>query len=127
MSARNAGGQTLAVTDAGTAVPLPNSQVLQGFTANPGSTSFVVPETGNYLIFYHIQAEGTNPLNADAVSGGAVLPGSSSGRMGNSSYGAAFVAALTAGDTLEVRLSGATEVVTLTDGSGAGLTVVRLS
>lgn len=127
MSARNDGGQTLAVTTEGTAVPMPSEQTLQRFTANPGSTSFAVPETGTYLIFYHVQAQGTDPLIARVVSGGAVLPGSSSGRMGAGAYGASFVVGLTAGDSLEVQLAGGPETVTLPDGSGACLSVVRLS
>ena len=128
MSARNTGGQTLAVVPEGTAVPLSSEQILRGFTANPGSTSFTVPETGAYLIFYHVQVqESAGPLTARAAGGGAVLPGSSSGRMGAGFYGACFVADLTAGGRLEVQLAGDTEIVLLQDGSGAGLSAVRLS
>lgn len=127
MSARNPGGQTLAVTGDGTAVPLPSSQNLQGFTANPGSTSFTVPETGTYLILYRLQVPSTEPLTARMVSGGTVLPGSISTQVGNGSYGTSFVANLNAGDSLALQLTGSPETVTLQEDPGASLSVVRLS
>jgi len=128
MSALNTTGQTIAVILGGTTVPLPSEQNLDGFTVNGANTVFTVPETGTYLISYRANFTAGLLLTSSILRNGATLPGSTfSPAVSVSSYAVTLIAALTAGDTLELQLSGLAGTAVLQGGTGASLTVVRLA
>lgn len=127
MSASNTTGGTVNVVLGGTDVPLPNAQSLDGFTANGTNTSFTVPETGTYLVSYRVNPTLAVAMTSQVLRNGAAIPGSVLSPVATTEYAATFITPLTAGDTLTLRLSGVIAAVVLQGGSGASLTVVRLS
>jgi len=128
MSALNTTGQALAVVLGGTSVPLPSEQNLNGFTVNGTNTVFTVPDTGTYLISYRIDFTAGLLLTSSIQRNGTALPGSTlSPGVSVDSYAVTLIAALTEGDTLELRLSGLVGAAVLQGGTGASLTVVRLA
>ena len=76
MSALNTAGSTVAVEVDGTLVPLPNDQVLDGFTADGASETFTVPATGNYLIAYAVRTTTDLQMSSRIMRNGAELAGS---------------------------------------------------
>jgi len=128
MSALNTTGQTITVILGGTDVPLPSEQHLGGFTANAANTVFTVPDTGTYLVSYRINFTAGLLLTSRIRRNGATLPGSTlSPAASVDSYAATLIAALSAGDTLELQLAGVAGAAVLQGGTGASLTVVRLA
>ncbi len=128
MSALNTTGQTIAVTLDGTSVPLPSEQNLDGFTANATNTAFTVPESGTYLISYRADFTTDLLLTSSILRNGAALPGSTfSPTAADNSYAVTLIAPLTAGDTLELQLSGLAGTAALQGGTGASLNVIRLA
>ncbi len=128
MSALNTTGQAITVILAGTDVPLPSNQNLDGFTANAANTVFTVPDTGTYLVSYRVNLTEDLPLTSRIRRNDATLPGSTfSPAASVGSYAATLIAALSAGDTLELQLSGSAGTAVLQGGTGASLTVVRLA
>ncbi|MCI9192899.1 MAG: hypothetical protein HFE92_05800 [Acutalibacter muris] len=127
MSASNTTGQTLTVILGGTPVPLPNAQSLDGFTANGANTVFTVPQTGTYLITYHVNPTVAVAMTSQVLRNGTAIPGSVRSPVATVSYEATVITPLTAGDTLTLQLSGVAAAVVLQGGSGASLTAVRLA
>jgi len=128
MSALNTTGQTIAVILGGTSVPLPSEQNLDGFTVNGANTVFTVPDNGNYLISYRMDFTAGLLMTSRIQRNGATLPGSTfSPAVSVDSYAVTLIAALTAGDTLELQLAGLAGTAVLQGGTGASLTVVRLA
>ena len=127
MSALNTSGTTLAVVVGGSAVPLPNDQVLDSFTVNAANTIFTVPATGSYLITYTVRTTAALLLSSRILRNGAALAGSVvSPAVSASDFSATLIANLTAGDTLELQLFGLLGTAILQGGTGASLAVVRL-
>lgn len=128
MSALNTNGATIAVVLGGTPVPLPNSQVLDGFTVDAANQVFTVPETGTYLISYEIKTTAALLMSARVLRNGAVLPGSTvTPAVAVNGFSNMQIAVLAAGDTLELQLFGLLGAAVLQGGTGAGLNVVRLA
>lgn len=127
MSAVNTTGQTLSVVQAGTAVALPDAQSLSGFTANGANTEFTVPETGTYLISYHVNPRTAVAITSQVLRNSTPIPGSVRSPAATASYEATVIAPLTAGDTLSLQLLGTAPDIALQNGSGASLTAVRLA
>lgn len=128
MSALNTAGATIAVVLGGTPVPLPNEQVLDGFTAGAGNTQFTVPTTGTYLLTYDVKTTAALLLSARVLRNGTAIPGTVvSPAVALDNFTATTIVALTAGDVLELQLFGLLGAAVLQGGNGAGLTVVRLA
>lgn len=128
MNAQNTTGGTIAVVLGGTPVPLADNQSLDGFTADATNTTFTVPEDGTYLVTYRVNTTAGVLLTSHVLRNGTVLPGSAfSPAVSTSDYSATVITPLTAGDTLELELSGLVGAVVLQGGAGATMTVVRLA
>ena len=128
MSALNTSVTTVAVVLGGTRVPLPNGQVLDGFTTNAADTIFTVPETGTYLIAYQIRItvalllSSRVTVNGSPLAGSVVTPAAALSTRSNMQ-----IAPLAAGDTLSLELFGLLGAAVLEGGTGASLNVVRLA
>ena len=128
MNAANTTGTTITVILGGTAVPLPNNQVLGGFTVNGSNDTFTVPVTGTYSISYRVATTASLLMSSRVMRNGAALAGSSfAPTVSASSFAATTFATLTAGDTLQLQLFGLAGAAVLQGGNGATLTVIRLS
>ena len=128
MSADNTAGTTIAVVLGGTAVPLPNDHVLDGFTVNAANTEFTVPATGTYLVTYDVRTTAALLLSSRVTRNGAAIPGTVvSPAVALSAFSATYITPLTAGDVLQLQLYGLVGAAVLQTGSGASLTVVRLA
>lgn len=109
-------------------MPLPSNQNLADFTVDAANTVFTVPTTGTYLISYRINATAALLMTSSIRRNGATLPGSTFSPVESvSDYEVTLIANLTAGDTLELYLSGLLGAVALQGGTGASLYVVRLA
>ena len=132
MSALNTTGGTTAgtipIVAAGTLIPLPDEQSLGGFTANPANDTFTVPETGNYMVSYHISLTTAVQFTSRVLEAGNPLAGSTFAPTTSvSTFSAMVIANLTAGDTLQLQLLNQAADAILQGGNGASLTVVRLT
>ena len=128
MSALNTSGGTIAVVLAGTAVSLPDDQNLSTFTVDGTDTVFTVPETGTYLVSYKVATTAALLLTSSVLRNGTAIPGSEfSPAVSASFFLNTFITDLTAGDQLQLQLSGLLGAAVLQDGAGATLTVVRLN
>ena len=132
MSALNTTGGTTAgtipIVAAGTLIPLPDEQSLGGFTANPANDTFTVPETGNYMVSYHISLTTAVQFTSRVLEAGNPLAGSTFAPTTSvSTFSAMVIANLTAGDTLQLQLLNQAAYAILQGGNGASLTVVRLT
>ena len=128
MSALNTAGSTVAVEVDGTLVPLPNDQVLDGFTADGASETFTVPATGNYLIAYAVRTMADLQMSSRIMRNGAELAGSVvTPAAAADSFTNMQIAQLSAGDTLALQLFNLSGSAVLQAGTGASLNVIRLS
>ena len=128
MNATNTNGSTIAVILGGTAVPLPNNQVLDGFTVDGNSTVFTVPATGTYSVSYRVSTTAALLMSSRVLRNGTALAGSTFAPVASvGSFAATTFATLTAGDTLTLQLFGLAGAAVLQGGNGATLTVIRLS
>ena len=128
MNALNTTGATIAVVVGGTAVPLPNNQVLDSFTVDGTNTVFTVPTTGTYLVTYDVKTTAALLLSSRVLLNGAALSGSTFSPLASvSDFSATVVTPLTAGDTLSLQLFGLLGAAVLQGGNGANLTVIRLA
>ena len=108
-------------------VPLADSQILDGFTANADDTVFTVPETGTYYISYAINLTAGALLQSMILINGAANAASTrSPLLSLSSYSAEIIVNLTAGDTISLQLAGILGLVILEGGVGASLSIIRL-
>ncbi|MGN7310118.1 NTTRR-F1 domain [Alkalicoccobacillus gibsonii] len=127
MSAVNTAGGVVAVILGGTAVPLTGTQSLDGFVANGTSTLFTVPVTGRYYVTYRINLTAGLLAGAQAVAGGAPIPGTViSPVLTLSSFEADVITTLTAGTTIGLQLFGVVAAATLQAGVGASLVAIRV-
>jgi len=130
MFAASTTGDTIAVVLEGTLVPLPDSQVLDGFTANGDDTVFTVPAAaaGNYYISYKVNVTAGLLLSSGILINGTLDPASvRAPLLAATNFDADFIVTLAAGDTISLELSGLVELVILQDGVGASLNIIRLS
>ena len=128
MFAGNSSESVINVILAGTLVPLPDSQNLDGFVANGANTIFTVPQTGKYYIQYFVNTTTSLLLGTTINING--MPETILTRnpvLSTSSYVANAIVNLNANDTISLELFGLIGVATLQDGAGAGLTVIRLA
>ncbi|MCC8024222.1 MAG: hypothetical protein LIP16_02800 [Clostridium sp.] len=128
MNAANTTGDTITVVLEGTTIPLPDFQVLGGFTASVNDTYFTVPVTGTYMVAYRIATTAALLMSSRVLHNGTELGGSSfTPVVSTTAFTASTFAALTAGDTLQLQLFGLVGAAVLQGGNGASLTVIRLS
>lgn len=128
MSALNTSGAVIAVILGGTAVSLPDVQVLDGFTVNGAATIFTVPVTGTYLLTYSIKTTAALLMSSRILLNGSPLAGSIvSPAVSASAYFATLIAPLAAGDALQLQLFGLLGAAVLQAGNGASLAAIRLS
>ena len=128
MNAQNTTGQAIAVAVAGTAIPLPNNQNLDGFNVNAANTIFTVPATETYLVTYQVNTTTASLVSTRVLRNGNAIPGSIFTPANPvSSFTATTIVHLNAGDQLELQFFGVATTVTLQAGVGASLTVIRLA
>lgn len=128
LNAQNTGGTELAVTPAGTLVPLPDNQVLENFTANAANDTFTAEEAGVYLLTYTVNTDQQEDisarilLNGTELAGTAVVPTTT-----DNMYSVTTLVTLAEGDTISLQLYDATDTITLQDGVGASLTLIKIA
>lgn len=128
LSALNTSGVTIAVVTSGTNVPLPTRPYSDSFTANGANDTFIAPISGTYLISYAIkttsviQMSSCILLNGTAISNSVVSPAAPS-----DNYSATFMQSMLGGDSLCLQIYGFTGPVTLQNGNGASLNIVRIA
>ena len=128
MNATNTAGSTIAVVVGGTTVPLPNNQVLDGFTVNGANEVFTVPATGTYMVTYRVSTTAALLMSSRVLRNGTALSGSTFSPIASiGTFTATTFATLTAGDTLQLQLFGLLGAAVLQGGNGATLTVIRLA
>lgn len=127
MNAINTTGSPIDVTLSGTAIPLPQSQVLNNFTVDSESQSFTVLESGTYLVNYRILITESMLLSSRILMSGGTLEGSAfTPTTTTSVYSATTFATLAAGDVLQLQLYGLLATAVLQGGNSTSLTVIRL-
>ncbi len=128
MNALNTSGSTIAVILGGTLVPLPNNQILDGFTVDAANQVFTVPTSGTYLIMYRVSTTASLLLSSRVLLNGAALAGSTfTPALAGTTFQATLFASLAEGNTLSLQLFGLLGTAVLQSGNGANFTVVRLS
>ncbi len=128
--AANTSGTILLVTQAGVAVPLPNSQLLSpDITVNAENTVFTVHTAGRYRLSYQINtttvlAAGTRLL----VNGAENTPSTVAPLISRSHFGNEVMLDLPAGAALSLQMFGVISTAVLIPGAlGAALSISRLS
>jgi len=128
--AANTSGTILLVTQAGVAVPLPNSQLLSpDITVNTENTVFTVHTAGRYRLSYQINtttvlAAGTRLL----VNGAENTPSTVAPLISRSHFGNEVMLDLPAGAALSLQMFGVISTAVLIPGAlGAALSISRLS
>lgn len=128
MNAQNTAAAAIAVIVGGTAVPLPNDQILNRFTVNAANTIFTVPVTGTYLITYTIKTTAALLMSSRVLLNNAPMAGTiDAPAVATGQFSATRINTLTAGDTLELQLFGLLGTAVLQAGTGASLVVIRLA
>ena len=128
INAQNTGGTELAVATTGTLVPLPNNQVLENFTVNAGNTTFTAEEAGVYLLTYTVNTVQQEDFISRILLNGAELadtvydPATTDDR-----YNVTTLVTLVQGDTISLQLYDVTDTITLQNGVGASLTLVKIA
>ncbi len=130
--AANTQGSSILMALGGTAIPLPNAQILSAdITANAGNTVFTVATAGIYQISYHVNTTlsllmGTRlVINGVNNTASTIAPIISASRFENQ-----IKIALPAGSTVALQLYPAVlagTAVLAGNGTGASLTIIRLS
>jgi len=123
--------QTIDVTAGGTPIPLDTSNFSSAaFTpnANP-ATYFTVNETGCYLVSYDVNLTTPTNDNTAIYVNGVAVPGTVQAPDNNNSsfFSNTSVICLNAGDTVQLTMYGGTTPVTMTNNSGANLTLTQIS
>lgn len=128
MSALNTSANAIAVTTDGTDIPLPVQPYLDGFTADATNTEFTVAQSGIYLIAYNIKMTSGLPMSSRITLNSAPLAYSINTSVTSSNeYSVTFMQPLAAGDVLSLQLYGVNGTITLQEGTGASLNIVKLS
>ncbi len=95
---------------------------------NAANTIFTVPATGTYMIYYSVRTTAALLLSSNILRNGAQLPGSVvAPTVAVNTFFNMQIAALNAGDTLQLQLFGILGAAVLQAGTGASLNVIRLS
>lgn len=106
-------------------MPLGDYQSLNNFAADGTNENFTVPETGTYLLSYHVEPETATQLTTQILQNGTPLNGSAiAATTPTGNYNMMLLANLTENDTISLQLAGTDAAVTLTK---ADLTAVRLA
>lgn len=128
LSALNTAGSTITVILGGTAVPLPNNQILDSFVANGANTLFTVPTSGTYMLSYRISLTASLLVSSRISLNGSPLPGSIvAPTVGINNLEVTLLANLNAGDTIGLELFGLAGAAVLQGGTGANLLAVRVA
>lgn len=129
--AANTQGSTLLVALGGTAIPLPNAQVLSAdITANAGNTVFTVATAGTYQISYHVNTTLSLLMGTRLVINGVNNTASTiAAVVSTSSFENQIKVNLPAGSTISLQIYAtlAGTAVLVGGGAGASLTIIRLS
>ena len=131
MSAANLDNQIITLQPGGILIPLP-AQTLDGFVAQPGNTTFIVPEAGRYYITYDINLTATTVLESEVIVDGlAIATSRITSLIGKRFYSASFITTIKAGDGVQLKISAAVPPippqVQLEAGVGASLTIIRIA
>ncbi len=128
LNAQNTGGTELEIDATGTLVPLPDNQLLEGFTANVADDTFTAEEDGVYLLTYSVNIGQQEDLasrillNGTELEGTAFVPSATADR-----YSVTTLVNISEGDTISLQLYDETDTVTLQDGVGASLTLIKIA
>lgn len=128
--AANTSEPNVSITVGGTAVPLPDDQVLSpDITVNTSNTGFTVNEGGRYRISYQINtstaiAAGTRiTIDGVGVVSSTIVP-----NLLLTNFSNEIIEDISAGSTISLEMFGiVSAVVLLTNGAGATLMITRLS
>ena len=122
-------GSTLTATPGGTPVPLPDGQILpSGVTADASDTTFTIAVAGRYRISYAVNTTVALALSTQIVINGTPNTASTvAPLLSLSNYSNEIMVDLTAGSTVQLQAVGLSVSLTLTDGAGATLMIMRLS
>lgn len=128
--AANTAGTPITVVALGTAVPLPNAQLLSAdITVDATNTIFTVNTAGRYRLSYVVNITTALAAGTRLLIGGAANTASTvSPALTLSSFSNELLLDLTAGNTVTLQLFGIAATATLLgNGTGASLMLVRLS
>ena len=130
--AANTQGSTLLAALGGTAIPLPNAQVLSAdITANAGSTVFTVATAGTYQISYHVNTTLSLLMGTRLVINGVNNTASTIAPVVSTSHFQNQIkVTLPANSTITLQIYPpvvAGTAILVGGGAGASLTIIRLS
>lgn len=122
-------GATLTAQLTGTPVPLPEGQILPtGISVDSGNTTFTVTPAGRYRISYAVNTTlGVAISTRLMINGFPNTASTVSGLLSLSNFSNEIIIDLPASSTIQLQLVGISVPLTLTDGAGATLMIVRLS
>lgn len=126
-SLSNDSGSVIAVVLGGTNVPLPNSQVLSGFTVDGSNTTVTASTPGTYRVSYCVRL--TTSLLASArvvINGSQSNPLTISPSASRDTFCRSAILAISAGSTFQLQLFGLLGAATLNSSGGAELLLERL-
>ena len=130
MYAVNSSSSTVNIILGGTLVPLPDEQILEGgfdLCHSEGDTTFIIPESGIYMISYNIGTATNTLMYTRILRNGVQLPGSLLSPLNPlGRYELTCFSYLNAQDTIALQLFGTKHTVDLQEGTGAVLTLVKL-
>ncbi len=124
-----ASSSVLTASPEGIPVPLPSGQILPtGITVDGTSTTFTVSVAGRYRISYAVNLTAALLLSTRIVINGTPnLASTVTPVLNLSNYSNEIIVDLAAGDTVQLQVVGLSVSLTLVDGAGATLTIIRLS
>lgn len=124
-----ASASTLTASVEGTPVPLPNGQILPtGITVDGTDSTFTVAAAGRYRISYAVNVTATLALNTRiAINGAPITASTVAPALSLSNYSNEIIIDLVAGSTVQLQLVGLSVNLTLVEGAGATLMIIRLS
>lgn len=124
-----ASSSVLTASPGGTTVPLPNGQILpSGITVDGTNTTFTVSTPGRYRIAYAVNTTAALALNTRiAINGTPSVASTVAPLLSLSNYSNEIIVDLAAGSTVQLQVVGLSVGLTLVDGAGATLMIIRLS
>ena len=129
--AANTQGSSILVVLGGTAVALPDAQVLSpDITVNAGNTVFTVAEAGTYQISYHVNTTLALLMGTRLVINGVnSVPSTINPAISTSNFENQIKVTLPANSTITLELFTAIvgTAILVGGGAGASLTIIRLS